>query len=348
MEYDAFICHASEDKAGVVDPLVDWLEQRGLEVWLDRMQIVIGDSLARKIDEGPARSRFGAVVISPSVLSKESDWVRRELDALAAREAQEGQVVVLPIWHEVGHQQVLRYSPTLASKLAAGTADGLEVVADMILRRCRPDLGTTADAGADPADTPQERPKPMPFTSPHSFMSPGWSKEWPPLLLRAVLNYLPASSETQLRIDSRVHRALPKVLNTSQLPSVPTDSNWDVAPGQYSTTVMTQYTASLADGIVGLVWHITTVDDDKHDKGHYRLGSFRPRMADSVRGRVPAVGCCSVHGEARCRRGSATADLTTGHPDNGRASRGNRALCWTGASGASGDGPSDRVLDAWT
>ena len=54
MEYDVFICHASEDKAAVVEPLAASLNQQGLRVWLDRMEIRLGDSLSGKIDHGLA------------------------------------------------------------------------------------------------------------------------------------------------------------------------------------------------------------------------------------------------------------------------------------------------------
>jgi hypothetical protein len=155
--YDVFICHASEDKTAVVEPLVTALEERDLRVWLDQMEILIGDSLTQKIDEGLRHSRFGVVVVSPAVLAKEeTGWVRRELDALAAREAQRGQVVVLPVWHEVGYEQVSDYSPTLAGKFAAKTKDGVESVAEMILLRCRAAASNTTVASAGPtADTPK-------------------------------------------------------------------------------------------------------------------------------------------------------------------------------------------------
>jgi hypothetical protein len=160
VEFDVFICHASEDKAAVVGPLVAALDERGLRVWLDQMEILIGDSLTQRIDEGLAHSRFGVVVVSRAVLEKETGWVRRELDALAGREAQEGQVVVLPVWHEVGYEEVSRYSPTLAGKLAAKTKDGMDAVADMILHRCRlaASKTTVAAAAGATAGPPQAGP----------------------------------------------------------------------------------------------------------------------------------------------------------------------------------------------
>jgi hypothetical protein len=104
-------------------------------VWLDEVIMQIGDSITGKIDEGLANSRFGVVVVSSAFLGK--SWPKRELDALAARETEANEVVVLPVWHEVTYDDVAAYSPTLASKLAAHTSSGIEAVAEEIERRCK-------------------------------------------------------------------------------------------------------------------------------------------------------------------------------------------------------------------
>jgi hypothetical protein len=128
--YDLFLSHASEDKAAVVIPLAEELASRGIRVWLDEQQLTIGDSLSQKIDAGLSQSRFGAVVLSPSFFAKE--WPKRELDGLVARETALGVKVILPIWHKVSRDEILEFSPTLAGKLAARTADGIRAVADQI------------------------------------------------------------------------------------------------------------------------------------------------------------------------------------------------------------------------
>ena len=133
---DVFICHASEDK-DVARPLALALLARGLSVWLDEQEIRIGDRLLARIDEGLLSSRFGAVVLSPSFFAK--DWPRRELDGLTMRELEAGDVVVLPIWHQVDREDVLRYSPLLAGTHAARMTDGLIRVADQIEARVRAD-----------------------------------------------------------------------------------------------------------------------------------------------------------------------------------------------------------------
>ena len=45
MLYDAFICHASEDKDGFVRPLAERLVRDHVEVWYDEFSLTVGDSL---------------------------------------------------------------------------------------------------------------------------------------------------------------------------------------------------------------------------------------------------------------------------------------------------------------
>jgi hypothetical protein len=61
IEWDIFICHASEDKEDLVRPLAAGLRKQGFKVWFDEFTLVVGDSLRRSIDLGLARSRFGGV-----------------------------------------------------------------------------------------------------------------------------------------------------------------------------------------------------------------------------------------------------------------------------------------------
>jgi len=129
---DVFISHASEDKEAVARPLYEELTKRGVSVWFDEAELTIGDSLRRKIDSGLANARFGVVVLSPRFFQKE--WPQRELDGLVAMEVGTGEKAILPVWHDVDRQAVLRYSPVLADKLAANSQDGVESVADQIVR----------------------------------------------------------------------------------------------------------------------------------------------------------------------------------------------------------------------
>ncbi len=117
--YDVFISHASEDKDDVVRPLAHALQDAGLAVWYDEFELRIGDSLRRKIDKGLASSRFGVVVLSQAFFGK--GWANYELDGLVTR-AVSGEQIILPVWHKVSKSEVIKYSASLADKLARSTA----------------------------------------------------------------------------------------------------------------------------------------------------------------------------------------------------------------------------------
>ena len=118
-EWDAFISHASEDKDDFVRPLAQALAQLGVNAWYDEFTLEVGDSLSRSIDKGLAGSRYGIVVISPSFIQKK--WPERELRGLVAREIEEEQKVILPVWLGVTKQDVLDFSPPLADTIAIPT-----------------------------------------------------------------------------------------------------------------------------------------------------------------------------------------------------------------------------------
>ncbi|MEI9428439.1 toll/interleukin-1 receptor domain-containing protein [Mesorhizobium sp. Cs1299R1N3] len=118
-KFDFFISHASEDKDAFVRGLASDLSALGAEVFYDEATLKIGDSLRRNIDAGLRNSRFGIVVLSSAFFSKE--WPARELDGLTALEVG-GQTRILPIWHKVSKDEVARYSPVLADKVALNTS----------------------------------------------------------------------------------------------------------------------------------------------------------------------------------------------------------------------------------
>lgn len=117
--YDVFVSHATEDKDDFVRDFVKCLQQDGLKVWYDEFTLRVGDSLRRSIDNGLKNSRYGIVVLSEAFFSKE--WPQRELDGLFAREVN-GEKVILPIWHKISKNEVLKFSPIIADMLALNTA----------------------------------------------------------------------------------------------------------------------------------------------------------------------------------------------------------------------------------
>lgn len=134
-EWDVFICHATEDKDAVVRALATELAGLGLRVWYDEFSLRLGDGLRRNIDRGLAKSRFGVVVLSHAFFAK--NWTQYELDGLVTREST-GEQVILPIWHNISKDEVIGYSPSLADKIAARTADStISEIAAEIAERVR-------------------------------------------------------------------------------------------------------------------------------------------------------------------------------------------------------------------
>lgn len=119
--YDVFVSHAWEDKEGFVDEFVAELENLGIKVWYDKKRIKWGDSMRARIDDGLKKSKFGIAVISPDYIADGKYWTKAELDGLFQLESINGKTL-LPIWHNITKQQVMDYSPIIASKLAMTTA----------------------------------------------------------------------------------------------------------------------------------------------------------------------------------------------------------------------------------
>lgn len=130
LDWDFFVCHASEDKKSVVRELAEKLRRNGFKVWYDEFTLKLGDSLRQKIDYGLAHSRYGIVVLSVNFFRKE--WPQKELDGLVARERREKKVI-LPIWHGVTEKDVEEFSPILAGRIAAPTSKGLDYVVREII-----------------------------------------------------------------------------------------------------------------------------------------------------------------------------------------------------------------------
>jgi len=130
VQYDVFICHASEDKDEFVRPLAQELQMLEFRVWYDEFTLKVGDSLRRSVDYGLANSRYGVVVLSSTFFAKQ--WPQYELDGLIAREMN-GRKVILPVWHKVTKDEVMAYSPSLVDKFALNSSiQSIEEIAKQI------------------------------------------------------------------------------------------------------------------------------------------------------------------------------------------------------------------------
>lgn len=113
---DVFICHASEDKQEVAQPLFQAFQDSNISSWYDEAEIAWGDSITEKINHGMRVSTYVLVVLSRAFLSKH--WPQREMNAALSQEASSGDVKVLPLL--VGNKRdrdaIIEQYPLLSDK----------------------------------------------------------------------------------------------------------------------------------------------------------------------------------------------------------------------------------------
>jgi hypothetical protein len=135
---DVFLSHATEDKEDIARPLRDALVERSVTVWFDELQMKVGQSIRQEIEAGIAGCRFGVVIVSPHFFAKQ--WTQAELDALFGKRMDQGQNLVLPIWHHVSKDEVSQHSPLLAGVFALNTAvSTVDEIADSLVEVVRGD-----------------------------------------------------------------------------------------------------------------------------------------------------------------------------------------------------------------
>lgn len=85
----------SHDDSDFVDLLASHLIAGNANVWVDRWELHVGDSLRARIEEAMEQAAAILFVLSPASL--QSEWCQRELSAGLVRELDERRVIVLPV-----------------------------------------------------------------------------------------------------------------------------------------------------------------------------------------------------------------------------------------------------------
>ena len=91
-----FLSHTSIDKP-FVEKLAKDLNNLGIDVWYDKYQIKVGESILWKIDEGIRESEYLGVVISKEALK--SEWVKTEIMSAWQKQVEQKGNFVLPIYY---------------------------------------------------------------------------------------------------------------------------------------------------------------------------------------------------------------------------------------------------------
>ena len=89
-----FISYSHENKE-FVDKLAMQLVHRNVNIWLDRWELNIGDSIIDKVQEAVDGASALLVIMSKASIS--SEWCKRELSSGFLRELEERRVVVMPV-----------------------------------------------------------------------------------------------------------------------------------------------------------------------------------------------------------------------------------------------------------
>ena len=100
--FDVFVSHSSKDKEKIVYQLVQQLEQRGIEVWLDENEILAGDTLLKSVAKGVENALCTLLVITPAFFK--SFWTPLEIGLTLQKD---GENVVIPILCNVTDEDIL-------------------------------------------------------------------------------------------------------------------------------------------------------------------------------------------------------------------------------------------------
>jgi predicted transcriptional regulator len=93
MNPKVFISHASEDKERFVLNFATKLRAKGIDAWLDKWEILPGDSLIDKLfEEGIKNAQ--AVIVVVSNFSVNKPWVREELNAAVVKKINNGSKLI--------------------------------------------------------------------------------------------------------------------------------------------------------------------------------------------------------------------------------------------------------------
>lgn len=88
-----FVSHASEDKDRFVNRFAAKLRENGVDAWLDKWEMLPGDSLVDKIFEEGLKDAQ-AVIVVLSRISVEKPWVREELNAAVVKRINTGSKLI--------------------------------------------------------------------------------------------------------------------------------------------------------------------------------------------------------------------------------------------------------------
>jgi TIR domain len=89
-----FLSHSHKDR-DVAKRLAQDLTKEGIEVWLDEWEILVGDSIAQRVQQGLSQVDFVTLLLTEDSVA--SGWVEKEWQSQIGLEAERKQIRVLPV-----------------------------------------------------------------------------------------------------------------------------------------------------------------------------------------------------------------------------------------------------------
>jgi hypothetical protein len=154
MQADIVVTFVSADKDFAFQ-LISALQSMGIST--EERLLRLGDSLHYKVRDGLRTARYAVLILSREFFKK--PWPRGDLDQLAAIDRDfAGETKLLPIWHNIGPQDISFYSPSLAEKIGVESKYGLDTVVSEIREVV---ISTNSSSQASPPSTTETTAPPV-------------------------------------------------------------------------------------------------------------------------------------------------------------------------------------------
>lgn len=100
-----FLSYSSKDKE-IVDKIFDEFQKNEICAWYDKYEIVPGDSITDKINEGLDESDIGIICISNNFLNGSSGWTKSELNFFVQRRMRNPEQSFIILNFDVSHDEL--------------------------------------------------------------------------------------------------------------------------------------------------------------------------------------------------------------------------------------------------
>ena len=160
-QWDVFICYAGEDRRHVAQPVYDHLVSQGISCWYDQGEVLWGDSILAKIDEGLGNARFVLVILSTSSVNKNVPKAERYSALSQELESDETRVLPLLVGNDDELREVRRLVPLGRDKRYLRWTGNADVVGEELLKLLRRDSAnrlSSSDEGVTPSENGREEP----------------------------------------------------------------------------------------------------------------------------------------------------------------------------------------------